>query len=71
MRFTENNWVELVVYAVGIALFVVIGYAVSAYQCQAQWGHSGMIPRFGISSGCQLERPDGTRIPASAFREVP
>lgn len=69
--FLRDCWVEIIVYVIGIGLFLAAGYFVSAYNCHAKWEHSGMVPHFGIAQGCQLEKLDGTWIPADHYREMP
>lgn len=54
-----------------IALVVIIfGALVSdSYQCSAQWENSGFSSKWGVMSGCQINK-DGHWIPATAYREI-
>lgn len=67
----KDGWIEIAVSAIGFGLLIAVGYFVSSYQCKAKWEHSGMIPHYGLQQGCQLEKQDGTWIPAENYRGMP
>jgi hypothetical protein len=43
----------------------------NSVACASQWRDSGMESRFALFAGCQIQLPNGTWIPAQAYREIP
>ncbi len=39
-------------------------------SCHAKWESSGHATKWGLMSGCQVRRDDGTWIPSDAVRET-
>jgi len=70
MNHSADVAVQLVV--CGLAFWAIWGLIliIGTWQCQAKWGRSGMATEFGVLSGCQIKRADGTWIPADSYREV-
>lgn len=54
------------------ALLVVLGvsYVIGDLKCSARWRDSGYEHRYGLVSGCQVKRPNGTWAPAASMREL-
>lgn len=60
------------VVAVGLIAAAALGlsYGIDSYICRDTWRDSGMPSRYRIGGGCQVQRKDGTWVPANMVREV-
>jgi hypothetical protein len=54
-----------------IGAFSWLAYWGASVTCVSQWRDSGMEARFALFAGCQIQLPNGTWIPAQAYREIP
>ena len=63
--------VSIVVLAVLLALVVLIGWPINAYQCRVRWEGSGLESRYQfMAGGCFVKTAAGRWIPSDRVREV-
>ena len=67
---TEDAIVEIVAYAVVIAVLLAIAACIGSYRCQARWEQSGMPSKWRPLSGCRIETAPGTWMPADTYRAI-
>jgi hypothetical protein len=57
---------------VAAAVVVILGgiAMLKAKECSSQWADSGMAHYWRPTSGCMIQRKNGTWVPAKTYREV-
>jgi len=59
------------IFSLIVMAFVLAGYVIfGAWQCSAQWKHSGLESSYGPIKGCMVKRKDGTWVPEKALRDL-
>lgn len=66
--FIFENIGKLLVAAFALLIGLML-WADSA-SCKAKWEGSGNATRWGIISGCQVQRDDGKWLPSDVMRET-
>lgn len=54
----------------GFVTVFAIMTAISGYTCSQRWAESGTESRFKITTGCQVQRANGTWVSESIIRDV-
>lgn len=68
----ETQWMIGLVVGTGgvIVLVVFLMIWFESLQCEARWQASGMVSHWQITSGCLVQQPDQTWIPAGNYRVI-
>ncbi len=69
LRRIEKNLTELLIGAF-IAALLIGTTLLDRSMCAAKWEGSGMNSKWGVLSGCMVQRKDGTWIPEKNMRHV-
>jgi len=56
--------------AAAIVMLLALALWADAATCRAKWEYSGNATRWGIKSGCQVQREDGKWLPSDVMRET-
>ncbi len=67
--FLETVFGLLILFGLPLGVLLAICLFVSSWVCNATWNESGYASKYGIVSGCRVQK-DGRWIPEERFRET-
>ncbi len=69
-RNRQTGDAEIVVIIIAIVALLFISWVVRVVGCDNRWEESGYKSKYGITSGCMVQRTNGTWVPEKMLRDV-
>ena len=66
----KDLFVAILIICLVVLVCVLTSLQLNSYTCEKAWSKSGMVAEWQFSSGCMLQLPNKTWVPAKSWRTM-